>query len=147
MPKRLRSPKLLCLCMLGAALCAQQKNAEPAKAAVCEIVKNPQAFDGKLLEVHAVVESGIEDLPAGLTDDSCAAELKFFMPDDARFARLVKSKEFRKLTKELLRNPIVEATVIGWFKVLGTSQKPVPALALEEVRDIVVKPLPKYRGN
>jgi len=137
---------LLSLCGLPAALAGGQKSAEPLKTTVCEIAKNPQAFDGKLLEVHAQVQSGIEDLPAGLNDDSCVAELKFYMPDDVRFTRLVKSKEFRKLTKELRRNPIVEATAIGWFKLLGTSQKPVPALALEEVRDIVVKPLPKYRG-
>lgn len=80
----------------------------------------------------------MDDLPAGLSDESCGAELKFYTPDDERFARLVKSKGFRKLTKDVKKNPVVVATVTGWFKRTVTAEKPAYGLALESVGDVVV---------
>lgn len=118
-----------------------QANAgEPAKTTVCEIAKHPDTFDGKLVQVRATVETGVEDLPAGAADESCGAELKFFTPDDARFARLLKSKGYRKLVKDVKKNPVVEATVTGLFKRFGTDQKPDNRLALESVEDVQPRP-------
>jgi len=38
---------------------------------------------------------------------------------------------------------VVEATVTGWFKRLKSGPKPEFGLALESVKDIKVKPLPR----
>jgi hypothetical protein len=118
----------------------QAKAGEPVKTTVCEIARHPETFDGKLVQVRATVESGVEDLPAGVADESCGAELKFFTPDDPHFARLLKSKAFRKLIKDVKKNPVVEATVTGLFERSGADQKPDPGLALESVEDVVVRP-------
>ena len=122
-----------------------QAQTEPVKTTLCEIARHPDNFKGKLVELRALVESGIEDLPAGMTDESCGAELKFLTPDDPHFARLLKSKTFRKLTKEVKRNPVVEATVTGWLRRTGTDEKAENGLVLESVEDIVAKPLPRIR--
>ncbi|HLY16064.1 MAG TPA: hypothetical protein VKR61_02510 [Bryobacteraceae bacterium] len=118
---------------------AQAGSPGPIKTAVCEVVRHPADFEGKLVQIRATVESGVDDLPAGLTDEGCGAEIKFFTPDDPHFARLLKSKGFRTLTKEVKRNPVVQATVNGWFKRTATDPKPEYGLALESVSDVVVK--------
>jgi hypothetical protein len=115
------------------------------KTTLCEIVKHPETFDGKTVQVHALVESGLQDLPAAVSDQSCGAELKFYMPDDAHLAHLVKSKGFQKLIKDVKRNPVVEATVTGLFKRSLPSQNNEPGLALESVSDIVVRPQPHVK--
>jgi hypothetical protein len=135
---------LLGLLPAGAACVAvlafgQAKTGEPVKTTVCEIAKHPETFDGKLVQVRATVESGLEDLPAGVADDSCGAELKFFMPDDPQLRPLLKSKGFRKLVKDVKKNPVVEATVTGLFRRAATDQKPEAGLALESVEDVAVR--------
>ena len=71
---------------------------------VCEIAAHPDRFDGKRVQVRAIVDTGVDDLPAGMADDTCHGELKFFMPDDAHFAKLLKSKGYRKLVKDAKKN-------------------------------------------
>ena len=128
-----------------------QRNAEPVKTTVCEIAKHPEAFDGKTVQVRATVDTGVQDLPAGVIDDSCGAALKFYTPDDQHLVRLGKNKEFRKLIKDLRKNPVVQATVTGLFKSAVPAptpdQKPAPGLALEAVEDVVVIPQPHVRGQ
>ena len=121
----------------------QAKAGEPVKTTVCEIAKHPETFDGKRVQVRATVETGVEDLPAGVADESCGAELKFFTPEDPQFARLLKSKAFRKLVEDVKKNPVVEATVTGWFKRFGTGQEPDNRLSLESVENVVVRPQPR----
>jgi hypothetical protein len=82
-----------------------------------------------------------------MADESCGAELKLFTPDDPHLARLVKSKGFRKLIKEVKKNPVVEATVTGLFRRAAGEQKPNAGLALESVEDVVVFPQPRARGQ
>ncbi|MGA2737638.1 MAG: hypothetical protein ABSG65_09320 [Bryobacteraceae bacterium] len=117
------------------------------KTTVCEIAKHPEAFDGKVVQMGALVEAGVQDLPSGVTDDACGGELKFFMPDDAHFALLLKSKGYRKLVKDVKKNPVVEATVTGLFKHFGTVEKPDNRLALESVENVVVHPQPRVKGQ
>lgn len=130
---------------------AETQAGEPIKTTVCEIAKHPETYDGKVVEVRALVDSGVEDLPAGVSDDSCGAALKFFTPDDLHFRGLVKSKAFQKLIKDVKKNPVVEATVTGLFRRSiphqGPDDKPQPGLALEGVTDIVVHPQPHVRGQ
>ncbi|HUE01274.1 MAG TPA: hypothetical protein VMR62_16990 [Bryobacteraceae bacterium] len=122
---------------------------EPIKTTLCEITRYPETFDGKVVEVRAFVDSGVMELPSGVSDDSCGADLKFFTPDDLHFRRMAKSKGFRKLVKDVKRNPVVEATVTGLFKRSipgqGPGQKPQAGLALEAVDDVVVHPRPKVK--
>ena len=124
---------------------AQVQSGGPAKATVCEIAGHPDTFDGKAVQVRALVETGVDDLPAGLTDPSCGGELQFFAPGDAQFARLLKSKNYRKLVNDTKKNPVVEATVTGMFKRFGADAKPDNRLALESVENVVVIPQPHQR--
>lgn len=138
---------LVPLCLsLSAALGSEQVNAaEPVKATVCDISRHAADFDGKLVQVRAILVTGVEDLPAGVADDRCGGELKFFAPDDSRFAQLLKSKAYHKLVKEGKRNPAVEATVTGLFKRFGTDDKPDNRLALESVENVVVIQQPRVQ--
>jgi len=112
-----------------------QEGTKPLETTLCQVVKQPDSFRGKLIEVRAMVDSGVQDLPVGVSDESCSAELKFLTPDEAHLARLLKSGEFRKLTKRLAKKPLVEATVTGLF----VQEKNGPGLVLESVKDVVVK--------
>ena len=125
----------------------QTKAGEAVKTTVCEIARHPETFDGKLVQVRALVETGVQDLPAGVVDDSCGGELKFYTPDDQHLVLLGKSKGFQKLIKDVKKNPVVEATVTGLFKRFGTGQHPDNRLALESVGEVVVIPQPRVRGQ
>jgi len=125
--------------LLPAYAAAQGDTTAPVEAAICELAQHPERFADKRIEVRGTVESGVADLPAGLMSESCGAEVKFFMPDDERMARLVKSRGFRKLVKEVKRHPVVEATVSGLFRVTGTHEKPTLELSLEAVESVAVK--------
>jgi hypothetical protein len=138
---------ILCLALPPIFAFEQAKAGDPVKTTLCEIARHPEAFDEKLVQVRAIVETGVQDLPAGVADESCGGELKFFTPDDPHFARLLKSKGYRKLVKDVNRNPVVEATVTGLFKSFGTGQKPDNRLALESVEDVVVIPQPRVRAQ
>jgi hypothetical protein len=140
---------LLILCLALSPICAgaQAPDADPLKTTVCDIARHPESFDGKRVRVRALMDTGVQDLPAGAADDSCAGELKFFTPDDQHFALLLKSKGYRKLVKDVKKNPVVEATVTGLFKSFGTAQKPDNRLALESVEDVVVHPQPRVKGQ
>ena len=59
----------------AAALSADTKQSDPTPAAdatVCEIAASPEAFDGKLLRIHAYISRGFED--STLHDPSCPEE-------------------------------------------------------------------------
>jgi hypothetical protein len=138
---------MLCLGLQPIFAFTQGVAGEPVKTAICEIARHPDTFDGKVVQVRAIVESGVEDLPAGVADESCGGELTFFMPNDEQFARLLKSKGYRKLVKDLKKNPVVEATVTGLYKRFGTDAKPDNRLALDSVEDVLVDPQPHVKGQ
>jgi hypothetical protein len=138
---------ILCLSVPPVFAFEQAQAGQPVKTTVCEIARHPDTFDGKVVQVRALVETGVQDLPSGAVDDSCGGELKFFTPDDAHFARLLKSKGYRTLVKDVKKNPVVEATVTGLFKRFGTGQKPDNRLALESVEDVLVHPQPRIKGQ
>src|ERR1022692_5295409 len=71
---------ILCLSLPPIFAFGQAKAGDPVKTTVCEIARHPETFDGKQVQVRATVETGVEDLPAGGTDESCGAALKFFTP-------------------------------------------------------------------
>jgi len=138
---------LLCLGLPPVLAFGQAKAGEPVKTTVCEVARHPETFDGKLVQVRALVETGVQDLPSGVADDSCGGELKFYTPDDQHLVRLGKSKGFQKLIKDVKKNPVVEATVTGLFKRFGTDQKPDNRLALESVEDVLVIPQPHVKAQ
>jgi len=116
---------------------------QPLKTTLCEIVKQPARFAGKRVEFRATIDSGVQDLPTGVVDPSCAATLAFGLTGDAQLARLANDKQFRKMSKALQRTPRVQATVIGWFE-----RKPAAAaLILESVRDVTFQLPPKKKSR
>ena len=125
----------------------QAKDSGLVKTTVCDIARHPDGFDGKVVRLRALVETGVQDLPSGVADDSCGGELKFYAPDDQHFALLLKSKGYRKLVKDVKKNPVVEATVTGVFKHFGTGQKPDNRLALDSVEDVLVHPQPRVKAQ
>ena len=96
-----RAVLTLCFCLPPIFAFQQAKAGEPVKTTVCEIARHPETFDGKLVQVRAIVETGVQDLPSGVADDRCGAELKFYTPDDQQLVRLAKSKGFQKLIKDV----------------------------------------------
>jgi len=147
MPAAVPLVVLLCLGLPPVLAFGQAKAGEPVKTTVCEVARHPETFDGELVQVRALVETGVQDLPAGVADDSCGGELKFYTPDDQHLVRLGKSKGFQKLIKDVKKNPVVEATVTGLFKRFGTDQKPDNRLALESVEDVLVHPQPHVKSQ
>jgi hypothetical protein len=147
MPAAVPLVVLLCLGLPPVLAFGQAKAGEPVKTTVCEVARHPETFDGKLVQVRALVETGVQDLPAGVADDRCGGELKFYTPDDQHLVRLGKSKGFQKLIKDVKKNPVVEATVTGLFKRFGTDQKPDNRLALESVEDVLVIPQPHVKSQ
>lgn len=142
---------IVCLALPPLFAFDQPKASEPVKTTVCEIAGHPESFDGKIVQVRAIVDTGVQDLPASVIDDNCKAELKFYSPDDRQLVRLAHSKGFQKLVKELKKNPVVQATVTGLFKRAipnpAPDQKPIPGLALESVEDVTVIPQPRVRAQ
>jgi hypothetical protein len=136
-----------CLGLTAIFVLGQAKDSDVVKTTVCEIARHPDAFDAKIVQVRGSVETGVQDLPSGVADDSCGGELKFFTPDDAHFALLLKSRGYRKLVKEVKKNPVVEATVTGLFKHFGTVEKADNRLALDSVEDVLVHPQPRVNGQ
>ncbi len=140
--------KLACLCLcLAAGVFAQSKTGAPVKTTLCDMVKHPQDFNGKLVQFRATIESGVMDLPSGVADESCSAELPFFTPDDQHLAALLKNKEFHKLQKDLQKTPLVQATITGrWFEHLPAN-KPEYRLVLDSVGEVLAKRVkPPARG-
>ncbi len=119
--------------LVSAASGSGQKPEEPVKTTLCEILRQPASFNGKLVQFRARVESGVLDLPGSAVDDTCSMELPFMSPDDQHLAGLLKDREFRKLTNYLKKTPLVQATITGWF---GVDKKSLPGLVLESVSDV-----------
>ena len=147
LPGRRLLAACLCLyaCVTRGAL-AQTKTDAPVKTTLCEIVKRPEYFNGKLVQFRATVESGVMDLPSGMADESCSAEVPFFAPDDQHLAMLLKSKKFRKLQKDLAKTPLVQATVTGRFEHMP-AKKPESLLVLESVGEVEAKRTKPAQGR
>src|SRR6266568_1977634 len=52
---------------------AQTKADEPIKMTLCELVKEPERFNGKMVHVRAAIVTGFE--ASLLRDDSCSASI------------------------------------------------------------------------
>jgi hypothetical protein len=125
---------------LGCAVAfGQMKTQEPIQTTLCEIIKQPERFNGKLVEFRAQIESGVMYLPSGVSNESCAADVPFFSIDDRHLAALVKDKEFKKLTKYLTKTSLVQATVTGWFEH-KSGEKGGSGLILESVDKVTMQP-------
>lgn len=114
------------------------------RTTLCEIVKAPERFSGKLVQFRARIESGVMYLPSGVSDESCGADVPFFSMDDQHLATMVNNKEFKKLTKYLSRTPFVDATVTGTFEHRA-GEKAASGLILESVDKVSMKPV-KRKG-
>jgi hypothetical protein len=135
---------VFCLALLSTAAFAQTQTQEPVKTTLCEIAKQPDRFTGKRVQFRSTIESGVMYLPSSAVDDTCSADVPFFSLDEAHAALLLKSKEFRKLTKYLSKTPFVQATVTGWFEHRAGA-KPASGLMLESVDNVTMQRVGRRR--
>jgi hypothetical protein len=59
--------------LLFSTACAQEKTEEPARTTLCELLKTPERFNGKMVQIRATMKSEFEW--GGLTDGGCISLL------------------------------------------------------------------------
>jgi hypothetical protein len=65
-----------CLFLASAGIAAQSPTEKPQKIALCELLKDPKAWDHKLVEVTGFASHGFED--SGFSDPTCPLEIQEF---------------------------------------------------------------------
>jgi hypothetical protein len=149
MSRGLRSVHILAVVSLGAALgqgnksepgeIATIKGRAPVKTTLCEIVKTPERFNGKFVQLRTYVVSG-PDVPAGLFDRRCP-------PNDLldvgrNNTALIESKGYKALQMSLKPSTPIEASMTGVFvnrKVRNGLNTFDSMFELLSITDVIVK--------
>ncbi|MBZ5549669.1 MAG: hypothetical protein LAO22_17220 [Acidobacteriia bacterium] len=126
------------------------------KTSICEVVRNPGSFDGKIIELRADVLAGLES--NALYDKSCRSRGKsatgLLFVESKNVPRTSEYLKFWNLVQaykepEGKRHSIipdkytVTATVAGRYEAASPSRpeiRPSGQLVLESVRDVVARP-------
>ncbi len=107
----LRTSSALLLALWSAPLLG----APPVKASVCEIMQKPSAFNGKLVQVRGIVNSGFENF--SLSESGCGpiwvdfADERFVSPEP-KF-KLVRDMTFLEFERRVKADSSAEVTLIG----------------------------------
>jgi hypothetical protein len=96
-----------------AAVFGQAASGAPIKTTLCEIVKNPNLFDGKIVTLRTYIASG-PDVPPGLYDRRCPPNNLLRIDEHLR-GPVEASSGYRELQKNLRPETPIEATVTGMF--------------------------------
>jgi hypothetical protein len=118
----------------------------PIKTTLCDIVKDPERFNGKIVQIRATAMTGFEERL--LIDDTCSARIWF---EDSMPVR--RDKQHERM-ETYLRNPphavIVMVTGrfdhVGWFtRITGHGFGHLNGwnsqFVLQSVRDVEAKPI------
>jgi hypothetical protein len=87
--------------------CAQQPSQTVSRVTVCDLLREPEQYSGKLVEIRAQTSSSEE--ASVIIDQSCSGSI-LFLVDTAS------GSEFRKLTRLLRSYSSVNATLVGVFE-------------------------------
>jgi hypothetical protein len=119
---------------------AQVQADEPIKTTLCEVLKNPDRFNNRVVRLRTGIYPGLEDSPTVLFDRSCSAVVALVLPDKAP-AR--DANEFRRLRRYLKKERIVDATVEGIFVQMlvrfGNNATLNSRLTLQRVSAVIAK--------
>jgi hypothetical protein len=118
----------------------QSKGGAPIHTTLCELVKTPEPFNGKIVQVRVIVRLGFEE--SVIRDRSCSAEIWVEGLDVDYFGiritpgplgppvAIIRSEDFAKLERALRPNRFdtthsVQATAVGRFdhvaRAVGTT--------------------------
>jgi hypothetical protein len=93
--------------------CENEK--EPIKTTLCELVRAPERFHRKGVELRTAVYPFGIDTPTVLFDDSCSAYVRLDVRSDQS---LQSDKAYQLLDRQIHMHHIVEATVSGRFELV-----------------------------
>jgi hypothetical protein len=100
--------------VLAAIAFGQRNTDDPIKTTLCEIVKAPEQFNGKMVQVRALV-NGVEEASV-LYDGGCSASVLLVASGDDALWQGKDAKQQRRLTASLKKHSFVTVTVIGRFE-------------------------------
>jgi hypothetical protein len=116
-------------------LAAQEKRIQAAHVSVCELLRNPREYHGRVVQVRAHVHPPIIDTPLSLGDPTCPTTI---LLDEKQARDHQNDHAFFLYLREL--RPM-EATLSGRFvMVLVPSEEPLLMLRLLRVDDVVPGP-------
>lgn len=130
---------------------AQERSA-PLSVNMCDLVKAPENYAGKMISVHGQVGWGWrrDDKPItefGIRESSCMAELTVMLPDAVKpkpAFDAAKDEHFETLEQGLHKGTAIEGTFEGVFeqskKGYGRKHKTKTRLVLERVSNIFAVP-------
>ena len=104
---------------------------QPLATDVCEISKNSEAFDGKVVTLHAAVLSDLIERTFLVSDDCPSETVSIAMAADAEGAELL-----RHALVDVMPNGAITATFIGTFE-WRANETPARVLNVRAVRDLV----------
>lgn len=93
---------------------AQRPLGAPVRTTVCELVREPNHYNGKLVEIHARIARNEE--ATAIVDDNCSALILFVVGDPKIADKPGSGPAFRKLMRLLKTSPGVTALVAGKFE-------------------------------
>jgi hypothetical protein len=104
----------------------------PAKVTPCQLAKNPESFNRRMVEVKATIRPAEPNMPIILQSQDCSQDVWLFMPDgDSKrdpltsFSSLQTFRDALRIREYLGRGQTVTATFYGWFydvRKQGTSE-------------------------
>ena len=112
---------------------------------ICDLIKDPIRYHGRLVEVHSRIAPAIIDTPDALVDLTCAASVPLYVDAPEAEKTVGAYREFRRYLSEWRT---VEATVFGRFEmILVPSKKPILSFRLIRVTNVTPGPayFPKRR--
>jgi len=100
------------LVALGAATAGATEQDAAITTTLCELIKRPELFNSRTVQLNAAISPGIEDSPTVLFDRGCSAVVAVGWPKKEPSRNV---KEYRKLRRYVKKGQAAAATVTGRF--------------------------------
>lgn len=111
---------------------------EPIETTLCELVRAPEHYHGRVVQVRTAVHPFGVDTPTVLFDQSCSAQVRL---DPSNEPSAKGGTPSEKLNGYLMQHRVVEATVSGRFeRVLVLDGDSYFRLILQSVSDVAANP-------
>src|SRR6185437_673796 len=89
---------------LAAAIASATEQDGATMATLCEVIKEPERFDGRNVQLHATINPGIEDSPTVLFDRCCSAVVAVLWPEKEPSQHI---KEYQRLRRLMRKQQVV----------------------------------------